>query len=71
MTEQKLVALAKQGDQDAFAQLVEANQNKIYSLALRMTGNPEDAMDLTQETFINAWRGLKFFTGDSAFSTWV
>ena len=71
MTEQELVARARDGDDDAFAQLMRDNETRIYNLTLRMTGNPEDAMDLAQEAFLNAWRGLKFFKGDSAFSTWV
>lgn len=71
MTEQELVTRAKAGDDEAFAQLMRDNEKRIYNLTLRMTGNPEDAMDLAQEAFLNAWRGLKFFQGDSAFSTWV
>lgn len=62
---------AKSGDDEAFAQLMRDNEKRIYNLTLRMTGNPEDAMDLAQEAFFNAWRGLKFFKGNSAFSTWV
>lgn len=71
MTEQELVLRAKAGDDEAFAQLMQDNEKRIYNLTLRMTGNPDDAMDLAQEAFLNAWRGLKFFKGDSTFSTWV
>lgn len=71
LEETELIRLAAQGDQDAFAQLLELHQNKVYGLTLRLSGSPEDAMELTQETFFNAWRGLPNFHFESKFSTWL
>ena len=71
MTEQELIQLAKNGDQDAFGQLMLQNEKRIFNLTRRLAGNPEDGEELAQEAFLNAWRGLSKFQGDSSFATWV
>ena len=69
--EQELVAQARRGDESAFEALVTENEKRIYNLCRRLTGNQEDAAELTQEAFLNAWRGLGRFQGESSFSTWL
>lgn len=71
MTEQELVLAARRGDDSAFEELVRAYEKKVYHLALRMCLDQEDAFEIAQEAFLSAWRGLKFFRGDSSFSTWL
>lgn len=71
MTVEELVRAAAEGDEEAFAQLVGLYENKVYSLALRMCGNPEDAADAAQEAFLSAWRALPSFRGEAGFSTWL
>ena len=65
------VQLAQQGDEEAFAHLVALYQKPIYNLTLRMTGRPEDAEELTQTAFLNAWRGLPRFQAEASFFTWL
>lgn len=69
--EAELVRKAAAGDGDAFEQLVLSYEKPIYNLCLRMCGNSDDAMDLTQETFLKAWRSLGAFRGEASFSTWL
>lgn len=71
VNESEIIKRAKDGDQDAMAVIIENNQNNVFALAYRMTGNRDDAMDITQDTFIKAMRGLKRFRGDSKLSTWL
>ena len=69
--ELRYVAQAKQGDADAFAQLVTAYETSVYRLALRMCGNAHDAEEAAQEAFVSAWKGLPAFRGESKFSSWL
>lgn len=65
------VAKAKGGDEDAFRVLVERHGRSIYRLAYRMTGKPEDAEDVVQETFVRAYKQLARFEARSNFATWL
>jgi RNA polymerase sigma-70 factor (ECF subfamily) len=69
--EASLVAAARDGEQKAFGELVTRHQDRIYGLALRLTGDAEEASDLAQEAFLKAWRGMRSFRGGSSFYTWV
>jgi RNA polymerase sigma-70 factor (ECF subfamily) len=62
---------AQLGDPNAFAALFEAHKTRVYSVCLRMTKNVAEAEDLTQEAFMQVFRKLASFRGDSAFSTWL
>lgn len=69
--ETQLIARAQQGDEQAFAALFEVHKRRVYSLCLRMTGNTAEAEDLTQEAFLQLFRKIGTFRGESAFSTWL
>jgi RNA polymerase sigma-70 factor (ECF subfamily) len=69
--EQDWVERAQQADTTAFESLYRLHVDRVYGLCLRMTGNPSEAEDCTQEAFIQAWNKLSKFRGDSAFSTWM
>ena len=70
-SEQRLVWLAKTGDTEAFSELVSLFESKVYRAAYALTGNEEDAKDLSQETFVKAYRGIGRFRGKSSFFTWL
>ncbi len=69
--EQRLIRAVQRGSAEAFEQLYNENQSRVYALALRMCGNEQDAMDASQEAFLKAYRSLGSFRGDCAFSTWL
>ena len=71
MQDELLIRRAQRGDADAFEQLLLEHQKNVYNLCYRMAGNPDDAMDLSQETFLQAWRCLDQYQFASAFSTWL
>ena len=70
-TDTKLVKRVQKGDKGAFDVLVLKYQQKIVNLVMRYVRDPEQAMDITQEAFIKAYRALPRFRGDSAFYTWL
>jgi RNA polymerase sigma-70 factor (ECF subfamily) len=67
----QLIAQAQRGDEEAFAALFETHKRRVYSLCLRMTGNVAEAEDLSQEAFLQLFRKISTFRGESAFSTWL
>lgn len=74
MTREQEAAIVRKvlgGDANAFETLVLEYEKNVYNIALRMTGNSEDAGDMTQEAFIKAYNSLQSFRGDSKFSVWL
>lgn len=71
MSEEQLIRRAQQGDNDAFEQLLLLHQKRVYNLCLRMCANPDDALDLSQEAFIKAWKALGQYQFEASFSTWL
>lgn len=67
----ELVRHSKKGNRAAFGALLRRYQDRIFNTAYRFSGNWHDAEEITQRAFINAYKGLKQFRGDSAFSTWL
>ena len=71
ITETDAIDKAKGGDTASFEALYNLHKRRVYSLCLRMTGNTAEAEDLTQEAFLQLYRKIATFRGESAFSTWL
>jgi RNA polymerase sigma-70 factor (ECF subfamily) len=71
LTEAEAIGQAKDGDAAAFEYLYKAHNRRVYNLCLRMAKNPAEAEDLTQQTFLQVFRKIETFRGDSGFSTWL
>ena len=70
-SDRELVRESRRGDREAFRELVERYQRRILSVASGMVRNREDALELTQETFVKAFENLAKFKGESSFYTWL
>jgi RNA polymerase sigma-70 factor, ECF subfamily len=66
-----LVKASQQGNQDAFASLVQRHQRRVFNLVVRMLQDYEEASEITQEAFLAAWMGLPSFRGEARFATWL
>lgn len=66
-----LVGKARTGDLDAFESLVRRHRTRVYRIALRILGDPQDAQDVTQDVFLQVWGALAGFLGGSTFTTWL
>ena len=71
LNEAETIERAKQGDAEAFQALYDKHKRRVYSLCLRMTSNTAEAEDLTQEAFLQLYRKIATFRGESAFTTWL
>jgi RNA polymerase sigma-70 factor, ECF subfamily len=69
--ELSLIRRAQRGDEEAFATLFQSHRRRVYSVCLSMTRDASEAEDLTQEAFLQVFRKVRTFRGDSAFSTWL
>jgi RNA polymerase sigma-70 factor (ECF subfamily) len=67
----EIIARAQQGDPQALTELVYSQQHYVYSIAMSVLKNPEDAADLSQEAFIRLFRAIPQYNGESRFTTWL
>lgn len=70
-SESELLAACRRGESDGFRELFELYKDKVYSVALRFAGQPAEAMDITQDTFLKLFSSLRDFRGDSRLETWI
>lgn len=70
-SDNELVSLARAGNAAAFDELVSRHQGRVFALAYHVLGNAEDAADVQQDAFLNAWTNLPRFRGEAAFATWL
>jgi len=71
LDESECIARAQRGDVLAFSELVSRHQDRIYRFLARLTRSPDDALDLTQETFLNAYQAMGRWRPQARFSTWL
>ena len=69
--ESDIISRCQQGDKDAFRWVLQTHQRMIFSLALKMLCDEEEAKDMVQETFIRVWQSIRSFDTQKTFSTWV
>lgn len=69
--ESELVARARAGERDAFEELVRRHADRLYAVVLRFLASSDEAQEVTQETFLRAWKGIDRFQGHSRFFTWL
>lgn len=70
-TDQELIDGLRRGDEAAYRDLVRLHQNRVFTIALRMIGDREEAADVAQDIFVTVFRSIRSFRGDSLFSTWL
>src|SRR5689334_8195928 len=70
-SEKELVTACQRGERDAFRSLFDLYKDKVYSIALRFSGDPAMAMDIAQDTFLKLFSSIHDFRGDAGFETWI
>ena len=70
-SERELIAACQSGDRDAFRQIFETYRDRVYSIALRFSGDESAAMDIAQDTFVKLFGAIPQFRGDAALQTWI